>query len=74
MYWVTGNVKTLSMHHGYDIQDNNIWKSIVEKKWKVASMFGKVEIRLIGVTTLIIKTLSLCGYEIEMRVIPDEYI
>ena len=46
------------------------WK----KRWKVASMFGKVEIRLIGVTTLIIKTLSLCGYEIEMRVIPDEYI
>ena len=34
MYWVTGNVKTLSMHHGYDIQDNNIWKSIIEKKMK----------------------------------------
>ena len=29
--WVTGNVKTLGIHHGYDIQDDDIWKSILEK-------------------------------------------
>ena len=29
--WVTGNVKTMGIHHGYGIQDYNIWKSIIEK-------------------------------------------
>jgi hypothetical protein len=29
--WTKDNVKTLGIHHGYNIQNDEIWKSIVDK-------------------------------------------
>jgi hypothetical protein len=39
--WVTGNVKTLGLHHGYDIQDNIKGKSIIEKNEKLYACLEK---------------------------------
>ena len=73
--WVTGNVKTLSIHHGYDIQDDNIWKTIIEKM-KSCIYVWKSRNLTCGGKTLITKNLllSLCENEIEMRGIPDKYV
>ena len=63
------------MHHGYDIQDDNIWKSIIEKMKSCIHVWKSRNLTY-GGKTLIIKNvlLSLCGYEIEMRGIPDKYV
>ena len=29
--WITGNVKTLGVCHGYEIDDDDIWRKIIEK-------------------------------------------
>jgi hypothetical protein len=29
--WTKDNVKTLGIHHGYNIQNDEIWKSIIDK-------------------------------------------
>ena len=73
--WVTGNAKTLGMHHGYDIQDDNIWKSIIEKMKSCLHVWKSRNLTYVG-KTLIIKNvlLSLCGYEIVMKGIPDKYV
>ena len=44
--WVTGNVKTLGIHHGYDIQDDNIWKPIIEKNEKIDTCLEKSKFNL----------------------------
>jgi hypothetical protein len=73
--WVTGNVKTLGIHHGYDIQDDNIWKSIIETMKSCIHVKKSRNLTFVG-KTLIIENilLSLSGYEIEMRGIPHKYI
>ena len=73
--WVTTNVKTLGVHHGYDIDNEAIWKSKVVKInsclqiWKTRNLTFKGNILI--VTNLII---SLIGYEIEIRGIPENYL
>ena len=75
--WVTWNVKTLGIHHGYVIQDDNIWKSIIEKMkscihvWKSRNLTCGVKLLYLIIYKDLL--LSLCGYEIEMRGIPDKY-
>jgi hypothetical protein len=58
----------LSIHHGYDIQDDNIWKTIIEKM-KSCIYVWKSRNLTCGGKTLITKNLllSLCENEIEMR-------
>ena len=50
------------MHHGYDIQYDNVWKSIIEKK-KSCIHVWKSQNFTYGGKSLIIKNLllSLCG-------------
>jgi hypothetical protein len=33
--WTKDNVKTLGIHHGYNIQNDEIWKSIIDKNEKL---------------------------------------
>ena len=68
--WTKDNVKTLGIHHGYNIQNDEIRKSIIDKRKNCVHVWtytGK---------TLIVKNLliSLCGYGIEMRGIPEKYV
>jgi molybdopterin synthase catalytic subunit len=42
------------MHHGYDIQDDDIWKSIVEKMKSYIDVW-KRQIRHMGVKLLLLK-------------------
>ena len=56
-----GNVKTLGMHHGYDFQDDNIWKSII-KKMKSCIHVRKSRNLTFGGKTLIIKNALLSLY------------
>jgi hypothetical protein len=72
---ILNRLKTLGIHHGYNIQNNEIWKSIIDKMkncvhvWKSRNLAYTEQ-------TLIVKNLliSLCGYEIEMRGIPEKYV
>ena len=73
--WTKDNVKTLGIHHGYNIQNDEIWKSIIDKMKNCVHVWKSRNLTYTG-KTLIVKNLliSLCGYEIEMRGIPEKYI
>ena len=72
--WSKTNVKTLGVHHGYEIDDSRIWKDKIDKIksciqiWKSRGLtfYGKV---------LVIKSLilSVISFEIEARGIPLNY-
>jgi hypothetical protein len=59
-------VDVLGMHHGYDIQDDNIWKSIIEKMKSCLHVWKSRNLTYVS-KTLIIKhvLLSLCGLNAE---------
>ena len=63
------------MHHAYDIQDDDIWKSIVEQMKSYIHVWKRRN-QTYGGKTLIIKDvlISQCGNEIEKRGIADKYI
>ena len=69
--WTKDNVKTLGIHHGYNIQNDEIWKSIIDQMKNCVHVWKSRNLTYTG-KTLIVKNLliSLCGYEIEMRGIP----
>ena len=73
--WTKDNVKTLGIHHGYNIQNDEIWKSIIDKMKNCVHVWKSRNLTYTG-KTLIVKNLliSLCGYEIEMRGIPEKYV
>jgi hypothetical protein len=63
--------KTLGIHHGNNIQNGEIWKSIIDKMKNCVHVWKSRNLTYTG-KTFIVKNLliSLCGYEIEMRGIP----
>ena len=67
--------RSMGMHHGYDIQDDNIWKSNINNIKSCIHVWKSRNLTCRG-KTLIIKNvlLSLCGYEIVMKGIPDKYV
>ena len=72
--WIKGSVKTLGIMHGYNIQDEEIWKSIIEKIKNCIQVWKTRNLTYTG-KSLIVKNLllSLCGYEAEMRGIPEKF-
>ena len=62
--WTKDNVKTLGIHHGYNIQNDEIWKSIIDKMKNCVHVWKSRNLTYTG-KTLIVKNLliSLCGYE-----------
>ena len=73
--WTKCSVKTLGIHHGYNVNDHDIWRKLIAKLksctqvWKTRNLSfeGKVQI----VKSLLLSTI---GYEIEIRGIPNTYI
>ena len=69
------NVKTLGIHHGYNIQNDEIWKSIIDQMKNCFHVWISRNLTYTGKALLVKHLLiSLCGYEIEMRGIPKKYI
>ena len=71
--WIKENVKTVGVHHGYNIDNDKIWKDIDRMKncvqvWKSRKLSYKGK-------TIIMKNLllSYCGFENEMKAIPDKF-
>ena len=40
--WIKENVKTLRVHHGYNVDNDKIWKDIIDRI-KIVYKFGKAE-------------------------------
>ena len=72
--WTTDNIKTLGIHHGYNIDNDKIWKSILEKVQNCVHVWKSRKLTYSG-KALIVKNLilSVCGYELEIRGIPEKY-
>jgi hypothetical protein len=54
--WKKDNVKTLSIHHGYNIQNDEIWKSIVGQMKNCVHVWKSRNLTYTG-KTLIVKNL-----------------
>lgn len=72
--WITGSVKTLGVNHGYEIDNDAIWQSIIEKIKNCVHVWKSRKLSFSG-KTLIVKNfiLPMCSYEIEMRGILEKY-
>jgi hypothetical protein len=72
--WRKDNAKTLGIHHGYNIQNDDIWKSIIDKMKNCVHVWKSRNLTYTG-KTLIVENLliSLCGYENEIRGTPEKY-
>jgi hypothetical protein len=67
--WTKDNVKTLGIHHGYNM------KSIIDKMKNCVHVWKSRNLTYTGKTLLVNNLLiSLCGYEIEMRGIREKYV
>ena len=72
--WIKENVKTLGVHHGYNVDNDKIWKDIIDRMkncvqiWKSRKLSHKG--KAIIVNNLLI---SYSGFEIEMKGIPDKF-
>ena len=73
--WTRNCVKTLGIYHGYNIDDNDIWRKLISKIKNCMHVWKTRNLSFEG-KTLIIKSLiySVIGYEIEIRGIPDIYM
>jgi hypothetical protein len=54
--WAKDNVKTLGIHHGYNIQNEEIWKSIIDKMNNYVHVWISRNLTYAG-KTLIVKNL-----------------
>ena len=73
--WTKNYVKTLGIHHGYNIDVSNIYNNIIEKINSILNKWRKRTLTLQG-KVLIIKTfvISKILYEAEINGIPEQYI
>ena len=72
--WTSDNIKTLGIHHGYNIDDNVIWKRRIEKMKNCVHVWKSRNLTYTGKTLIVKSTLiSLCGYEIEIRGVPEKF-
>jgi hypothetical protein len=70
--WISDNIKTLGVFHGYNIDTDNIWG---EKKMKRCTQVWKTRNLTFKGKTLIVKNFLLAQMEFdtEMRGIPEKY-
>ena len=68
------NVKTLGVHHGYNVDNDKIWKDIIDRMKNCVHVWKSRKLSYKG-KTIIVKNLllSYCGFEIEMKGIPDKF-
>ena len=72
--WTTKPVKALGVYHGYGVDLDKIWLEKIKKIKSSMEVWKSRDLTYTG-KTLIIKSfvLSVIGYEIEMRGIPERY-
>ena len=72
--WISDNIKTLGVFHGYNIDTDDIWKKIINKMKSCTQVWKTRNLTFKG-KTLIVKILLLAqmGFETEMRGIAEKY-
>ena len=63
----------MGVHHGYNVDNDQIWKDIIDRMKNCVQVCKSRKLIYKG-KTIIVKNLliSYCGFEIEMKGIPDE--
>jgi hypothetical protein len=71
--WIKENVKTLGVHHGYNVHNDKIWKDIIDRMKNCIQVWKSRTLSYKG-KTIIVKNLllSYCGFEIETKGILDK--
>jgi hypothetical protein len=64
----------LGVHHGYNVDNDNILKDIIDRMINCIQVWKSRKLSYKG-KTIIVKNLllSYCGFEIEMKGIPDKF-
>jgi hypothetical protein len=72
--WISDNIKTLGVFHGYNKDTDDIWKKIINKMKSCTQVWKTRNLTFKG-KTLIVKNFLLAqmGFETEMRGIPEKY-
>ena len=72
--WTKNNVKTLGIHHGYNIDEDAIWLEKINKMKKCIKVWKSRNLTLVG-KVLVIKTLLLSqiGFLTESLIIPEKF-
>ena len=73
--WTRDNVKTLGIHHGYNIDENAVWLEKINKMKNCIKIWKSRDLTLTG-KVLVIKTLLLSqiGFLTESLVIPEKNV
>ena len=68
MSWISDNIKTLGVFHGYNIDTDDIWKTNINKMKSCTQVWKTRHLTIKG-KTLIVKhfLLAQMGFETEMR-------
>jgi hypothetical protein len=66
--------KNFGVHHGYNVDNDKIWKDIIDRMENCMQVWKSRKLSYKG-KTIIVKNLllSYCGFEIEMKGIPDKF-
>jgi len=72
--WIKENVKTLGVPHGYNVDNDQIWKDIIDRMKNCVQVWKSRKLTYKG-KTIIVKNLliSYCGFQIERKGIPDKF-
>ena len=64
----------MGVHHGYNVDNDKIWKDIIDRMKNCVQVWKSRKLSYKG-KTIIVKNLllSYCGFEIEMKGIPDKF-
>ena len=67
-------IYSLGVHHGYNVDNDKIWKDIINRMKNCIQVWKSRKLSYKG-KTIIVKNLllSYCGFEIEMKGIPDKF-
>ena len=73
--WTKDNVKTLGIHHGYNIDENTIWLEKINKMKNCIKVWKSRDLTFIG-KVLVIKTLLLSqiGFLTESLIIAEKFV
>jgi hypothetical protein len=72
--WIKENVKTMGVYHGYNVDNDKIWKDIIDRMKNCVQIWKSRKLSHKG-KAIIVKNLliSYSGFEIEMKGIPDKF-
>jgi hypothetical protein len=56
--WTKDNVKTLGIHHGYNIQNDDIWKSIIDEMKNCVHVWKSRNLTYTGKTLIVLNSFA----------------